>query len=108
MRKPCIGITCGTFYDRDWCPPSLGHRKTYIDAVVAAGGSLHASSSTARLVVPIVLVMPGVLDGTTSPPRTVGPHDRAHPSQYQLNSLVGTDCQQSSQSGSGPTTNVQR
>lgn len=39
MSKPCIGITCGTFYDRDWCPPSLGHRKTYIDAVVAAGGA---------------------------------------------------------------------
>jgi putative glutamine amidotransferase len=37
--KPYIGITCGTFYDRDWCPPSLGHRKTYVDAVVAAGGA---------------------------------------------------------------------
>lgn len=37
--RPYIGITCGTFYDRDWCPPSLGHRKTYVDAVVAAGGA---------------------------------------------------------------------
>ncbi len=36
--RPAIGITCGTFYDRDWCPPSFGHRKTYVDAVVAAGG----------------------------------------------------------------------
>jgi putative glutamine amidotransferase len=36
---PYIGITCGTFRDRDWCPPSIGHRKTYIDAVVAAGGA---------------------------------------------------------------------
>jgi putative glutamine amidotransferase len=39
IMRPYIGITCGTFYDRDWCPPSLGHRKTYIDAVVAAGGA---------------------------------------------------------------------
>lgn len=37
--KPYIGITCGTFVDRAWCPPSIGHRKTYIDAVVAAGGA---------------------------------------------------------------------
>jgi putative glutamine amidotransferase len=37
--RPYIGITCGTFYDRDWCPPSLGHRKTYVDAIVAAGGA---------------------------------------------------------------------
>lgn len=36
--RPYIGITCGTFYDRDWCPPSFGHRKTYVDAVVTAGG----------------------------------------------------------------------
>jgi putative glutamine amidotransferase len=36
--RPYIGITCGTFYDRDWCPPSVGHRKTYVDAVVRAGG----------------------------------------------------------------------
>jgi putative glutamine amidotransferase len=39
MSRVCIGITCGTFYDRDWCPPSIGHRKTYIDAVVTAGGA---------------------------------------------------------------------
>ena len=36
--KPYIGIPCGTFRDRDWCPPSYGHRQTYIDAVVSAGG----------------------------------------------------------------------
>jgi putative glutamine amidotransferase len=36
--KPIIGIPCGTFHDRAWCPPSYGHRKTYVDAVVAAGG----------------------------------------------------------------------
>lgn len=37
--KPLIGISCGTFYDRAWCPPSFGHRRTYVDAVVAAGGA---------------------------------------------------------------------
>ncbi len=37
--KPYIGITCGTFRDRDWCPPTHGHRKTYVDAIVAAGGA---------------------------------------------------------------------
>lgn len=37
--KPYIGIICGTFRDRDWCPPSYGHRQTYIDAIVAAGGA---------------------------------------------------------------------
>jgi putative glutamine amidotransferase len=36
--QPLIGISCGTFYDRDWCPPSFGHRRTYVDAIVAAGG----------------------------------------------------------------------
>ncbi len=36
--KPVIGISCGTFHDRAWCPPSFGHRQTYVDAVVAAGG----------------------------------------------------------------------
>ncbi len=36
--KPLIGISCGTFHDRDWCPPSYGHRKTYVDAIVRAGG----------------------------------------------------------------------
>ena len=36
--KPIIGIPCGTFRDRDWCPPSHGHRQTYVDAVVRAGG----------------------------------------------------------------------
>ena len=37
--KPYIGITCGTFRDRDWCPPANILRKTYTDAVVAAGGA---------------------------------------------------------------------
>jgi len=36
---PLIGISCGTFHDRDWCPPSYGHRQTYIDAVLQAGGA---------------------------------------------------------------------
>jgi len=36
---PVIGITCGTFRDRDWCPPIHGHRQTYIESVVAAGGA---------------------------------------------------------------------
>ncbi len=37
--KPLIGISCGTFYDRDWCPPSFGHRQTYVDAILRAGGA---------------------------------------------------------------------
>lgn len=37
--KPYIGVTCGTFRDRDWCPPTHGHRQTYIDAIVRAGGA---------------------------------------------------------------------
>lgn len=36
--KPYIGITCATFYDKDWCPPTFGHRQSYIDAIVRAGG----------------------------------------------------------------------
>lgn len=36
--KPYIGITCATFHDKDWCPPTFGHRQSYIDAVTAAGG----------------------------------------------------------------------
>lgn len=36
--KPVIGISCGTFYDKAWCPPSFGHRQTYVDAVTTAGG----------------------------------------------------------------------
>jgi putative glutamine amidotransferase len=36
--KPYIGIPCGTFRDKDWCPPTHGHRQTYVDAVVASGG----------------------------------------------------------------------
>jgi putative glutamine amidotransferase len=37
--KPYIGITCGVFRDRDWCPPIHGHRQTYVDSVVNAGGA---------------------------------------------------------------------
>jgi putative glutamine amidotransferase len=37
--KPLIGISCGTFHDREWCPPSFGHRQTYVDAVLRAGGA---------------------------------------------------------------------
>jgi putative glutamine amidotransferase len=37
--KPLIGIVCGTFRDRAWCPPIHGHRQTYIDSVIAAGGA---------------------------------------------------------------------
>jgi len=36
--RPFIGITCGIFRDRDWCPPALLLRKTYTDAIVKAGG----------------------------------------------------------------------
>ncbi|PDW00080.1 gamma-glutamyl-gamma-aminobutyrate hydrolase family protein [Candidatus Chloroploca asiatica] len=37
--QPLIGISCGTFHDRAWCPPSFGHRQTYVDAVLKAGGA---------------------------------------------------------------------
>lgn len=37
--KPLIGISCGTFHDRAWCPPSFGHRQTYVDAILQAGGA---------------------------------------------------------------------
>ncbi|GAB4439549.1 MAG: gamma-glutamyl-gamma-aminobutyrate hydrolase family protein [Chloroflexi bacterium OHK40] len=37
--KPLIGISCGTFHDRSWCPPSYGHRQTYVDAILRAGGA---------------------------------------------------------------------
>jgi len=36
--KPYVGITCGTYRDRDWCPPANLLRKTYTDAIAAAGG----------------------------------------------------------------------
>jgi putative glutamine amidotransferase len=36
--KPYIGISCGTFRDRDWCPPANFLRKNYTDAIVTAGG----------------------------------------------------------------------
>lgn len=38
MIKPTIGIPCATFPDKNWCPPILGHRQSYIDAIVQAGG----------------------------------------------------------------------
>ncbi len=38
MIKPIIGIPCATLLDKDWCPPILGHRQSYIDAIVQAGG----------------------------------------------------------------------
>jgi len=37
--KPYIGITCGTFRDRDWSPPMNILRRTYIEAVATAGGA---------------------------------------------------------------------
>ncbi len=37
--KPYIGITCGTFRDRDWSPPMNILRRTYIEAVADAGGA---------------------------------------------------------------------
>ncbi len=36
--KPIIGIPCATLLDKDWCPPMFGHRQSYVDAVVQAGG----------------------------------------------------------------------
>lgn len=36
--RPYIGISCGTFRDRDWCPPANFLRKNYTDAIVTAGG----------------------------------------------------------------------
>ncbi len=36
--RPAIGIPCATIRDKDWCPPLHGHRQTYVDAVVRAGG----------------------------------------------------------------------
>ncbi|MCU0495329.1 MAG: gamma-glutamyl-gamma-aminobutyrate hydrolase family protein [Chloroflexaceae bacterium] len=36
--KPVIGISCGSFHDKAWCPPIFGHRQTYVNAVVDAGG----------------------------------------------------------------------
>lgn len=38
MLLPLIGISCGIFHDLAWCPPSFGHRRTYSDAIVQAGG----------------------------------------------------------------------
>ncbi|MBC8162887.1 MAG: gamma-glutamyl-gamma-aminobutyrate hydrolase family protein [Roseiflexaceae bacterium] len=36
--QPVIGIPCATIRDKEWCPLLHGHRQTYIDAVVRAGG----------------------------------------------------------------------
>ncbi len=35
---PLIGITGRTLYDEVWCPPILGTRQGYTDAVIQAGG----------------------------------------------------------------------
>ncbi len=35
---PLIGITGRSAYDEQWCPPLVGARQGYIDAVVQAGG----------------------------------------------------------------------
>lgn len=37
--KPLIGITCGILHDQTWHPPFIGHRQTYVDAIVRAGGA---------------------------------------------------------------------
>lgn len=37
--RPAIGIPCATIRDKDWCPPIYGHRQTYVDAIVRAGGA---------------------------------------------------------------------
>ncbi len=37
--KPIIGIPCATLQDKDWCPSLHGHRQTYVDAIVRAGGA---------------------------------------------------------------------
>jgi putative glutamine amidotransferase len=36
--KPRIGIPCETVRDREWWPPLHGHRLSYLEAVVSAGG----------------------------------------------------------------------
>jgi putative glutamine amidotransferase len=36
--SPLIGISARSVVDEPWCPPLVGARKGYIDAVVAAGG----------------------------------------------------------------------
>src|SRR5687768_8892150 len=35
---PLIGITGRTVHDEAWCPPIVGSRQGYIDAIVEAGG----------------------------------------------------------------------
>lgn len=39
MSRPLIGLSCGSLIDREWSPPFVGLRKTYIDAVASAGGA---------------------------------------------------------------------
>ncbi|NJN66530.1 MAG: gamma-glutamyl-gamma-aminobutyrate hydrolase family protein [Chloroflexaceae bacterium] len=36
--RPRIGIPCETVRDREWWPPLHGHRQSYLEAVVSAGG----------------------------------------------------------------------
>src|SRR5689334_22032432 len=35
---PLIGITARAVHDEEWCPPLVGTRRGYIDAVAQAGG----------------------------------------------------------------------
>jgi putative glutamine amidotransferase len=37
--RPLIGITARTAHDEEWCPPLIGARQGYIDAIVQAGGT---------------------------------------------------------------------
>ncbi len=38
MNKPFIGIPCEAVDDSAWWPVAYGHRQTYIDAIIDAGG----------------------------------------------------------------------
>ena len=38
MRKPIIGMTSGQTSTSDWSPVLVGVRRSYIDAIIAAGG----------------------------------------------------------------------
>ncbi len=38
MRKPLIGIAGSHAYTSTWSPPQVGARRSYIDAIIAAGG----------------------------------------------------------------------
>ncbi len=38
QARPVIGIPCEAVRDRAWWPPASGHRQTYLEAILAAGG----------------------------------------------------------------------